>query len=477
MTCARIVCLAAACASLNAASLFADQTVAPTPVRPPAIVHLRSPWLADLRRIAATGDGGRLVAAGFEALADLRVAIGGACCDPSKNYFLLTFVGADAAGTPTLITVIVHDPMPASIEFPGLHGAGHPLYQLFLSDDLTASLQATFAIAHEENPAEKQAGDFAAAIIGHLALPLPLAVRSVSPETARPSAQPFDVAVAFDRIVLPEAGRITLHETVTYADPMRHLSARIALLTRTQSVELEARRQAGAPVDACAALSATLKDRVGETMAGAGCGLFPTDLTACTKKIRETIANAASTYFAAAPACPPDAGAPLVQDVLSVVQDVKTLTSTSTIDNAPAVRYSFGLAAAYIAGIDVDNAHPRAEIRGGRIVSAPFPRQLTMGVVNLTPWGFDAQRPSPSLAERARLVAGVAFSPYFGLTAGGAFAINRYLAIDAGYARLWFDTPKPGESIDAPPTSGNRAAPFDLRSTGAIFLGVAYNFK
>jgi len=71
----------------------------------------------------------------------------------------------------------------------------------------------------------------------------------------------------------------------------------------------------------------------------------------------------------------------------------------------------------------------------------------------------------------------VAFSPYFGVTAGGAFAINRYLAIDAGYARLWFDAPKPGESIDAAPTSANRAAPFDLRSTGAIFLGVAYSFK
>ena len=49
-----------------------------------------------------------------------------------------------------------------------------------------------------------------------------------------------------------------------------------------------------------------------------------------------------------------------------------------------------------------------------------------MGVVNLTPWGYDAQRQSLSVAERARLVAGVAFSPYFGVTAGAAFALNRY---------------------------------------------------
>jgi len=475
MTCARIAGAIALCASLNAVSLFADQTVAPTPVRPPAIVHLGSPWLADLRRLAATGDGGRLVEAAFELLADLRPAIGGACCDPAKHYFLLTFVGADAAGTPTLITVIVHDPMPESIEFPGLHGAGHPLYQLFLADDLTSSLQATFAIAHEENPAEKDTGDFAAAIIGHLALPL--AIQPAASERARPPEAPFDVAVSFGRIVLPEAGRITLRQTVTYADPMRHLAARIASLTRTQRAALEARRQGGAPVGACAAFSTVLKDRVDETMAGAGCGLFPADLAACTKKIREAIASAASAYFAAAPACPPDAGAPLVQEMASAVQDVKTLTSTSVIVNAPVVRYGFGLAAAYIARIGVDTAHPRAELQGGKIVSAPFPRQLTMGVVNLTPWGYDAQRQSPSLAERARLVAGVAFSPYFGVTAGGAFAINRYLAIDAGYARLWFDAPKPGESIDAAPTSANRAAPFDLRSTGAIFLGVAYSFK
>ena len=49
--------------------------------------------------------------------------------------------------------------------------------------------------------------------------------------------------------------------------------------------------------------------------------------------------------------------------------------------------------------------------------------------------------------------------------------------MNAGYARLWFDTPKPGEQIDAAPTAANRGAPFDLRSTGALFVGVSYNFK
>ena len=474
-TVARTVGLVAIGVALTALPSSADQTVAPTLVRPPSIVRLQAPWLSTLRTVAATGDGARLVAAVFELLADLRRAgIASGCCDPARDYFLVSFVGADATGTPALTTVIAHDPMPASAELPGVHGPGHPLYQLFLADDLSASLQATYTIVHEENPGEKAAGDFAALVIGHLALPL--ALRTAAPETANQAA-PFDVAVTFSRVVLPEAGRIALHQTITYTDPMGHLTARIAALDRNRPVSIDAHVQADALAPACAALNTRLHDRVDSIARGAGCGLWPADLTACTKKLREGIAEAASAYFADAPACPIADGAPLVQALLAAVQDVKALTATTAIANAALVRYSFGLAAGYMPRIDVDRAHPRAQLQSGQIVSAPFPRQLTMGVVNLTPWGYDSQRQSPSIGERARLIAGFAFSPYFGVAGGGAFAINRYLAIDGGYARLWFDTPKPGESIGAAPTSANSAAPFELRSIGALFVGVSYNFK
>ena len=131
-TVARTVGLVAIGVALTALPSSADQTVAPTLVRPPSIVRLQAPWLSTLRTVAATGDGARLVAAVFELLADLRRAgIASGCCDPARDYFLVSFVGADATGTPALTTVIAHDPMPASAELPGVHGPGHPLYQLF----------------------------------------------------------------------------------------------------------------------------------------------------------------------------------------------------------------------------------------------------------------------------------------------------------------------------------------------------------
>ena len=476
---ARVVRVAATCALLAIAGIAdADQIVAPTAIRPPSIVGLTTPWTSTLRRVAATGDSRRLVQTAFEALDDLRRAgIGDGCCDPAKDYFLVTFVGADPAGAPALITVLAHDPMPATAALPGVHGAGQPLYEVFLSDDLTSSLQTTYAITHEENPAERQTGAFAAAIIGNIALPL--ATRSqalvANPPAGRPSR--FDVAVAFSRVVLPETGAISLHQTVTSVHPIGHLAARVAAVNRDQQAARETQFERDGTGAACANLSAILKERIDATSAGTACGLWPGDLAACTKTVREDVDRTASAYFSAAPACPIDAGAPLVQEYLAVIQDMKPIASTIAIGNAPLIRYGFGLAAGYIARIDADAARPRARLQGGRIVADPFARQLTMGVVNLTPWGYDRQRQSPALAERARLVAGVAFSPYFGVTAGGAFEINRYLAVNAGYARLWFDTPKPGEQIGLAPTAANNAAPFALQSAGALFFGVSYNFK
>jgi hypothetical protein len=100
-----------------------------------------------------------------------------------------------------------------------------------------------------------------------------------------------------------------------------------------------------------------------------------------------------------------------------------------------------------------------------------------MAAVTLTPWGYDSQTHTPSLRERARFFIGPVLTPYYGLAGGFAFEINRYLAVNTGYARLWFDTPKSGETLGQPPTALNRAEPFDLRSTGACFIGLSYNLK
>jgi hypothetical protein len=475
---ATVVRVAATCVLLTPAlRADADQTVAPTAIRPPSIVELTAPWPAVLRRVAATGDGPRLVQAVFEALHDLqRAGVGDGCCNPSKDYFLVSFVAADPAGAPELITVLAHDPMPATIALPGIHGGDRPIYELFLSDDLTSSLQTTYAITRDENPAVKESGAFAAAVIANIALPLSTRPRAAAAVPSVPDVR-FGVGVAFRRLVLPETGAIIVRETVTMTHPMGHLAARVASLNRDQRAAVQAEEQEDGVPAACAAFSTVVKEQIDATAAGAGCGLWPADLAACTKRVREDVDRIASVYFAAAPRCPIDAGAPFVQEYLAVIQDVKPLAATFPLGNAPLIRYGFGLAAGYLARLEMDAGHPRARLQGGRIVADPFARQLAMGVVNLTPWGYDAQRQAPSIAERARIVAGVAFSPSFGVTAGGAFEINRYLAVNAGYARLWFDAPKPGEQLGSAPSAANSAEPFALRSAGALFLGVSYNFK
>jgi hypothetical protein len=473
---ARVVGLVVTAASLSAAvSAHADQTVAPTPVGPPAIVALSAPWPTILRRIAAGGDRAELVQTVFEALADLRRAgIGEECCDPARNYFLVSFVGADPDGAPQLITVLAHAPMPASTTLPGIHGTRQPLFEIFLSDDLTSSLQTTYAITREENPAQKQTGAFAAAIIANLALPLALAAPAPAAhiQEQRPKTT-FQVAVAFRRVVLPEAGAIEVRQVVTLESPVAHMLGRVAAVHRDRPPSPDADETM-----ACSDFSAAVNEAIDAVASGTACGLWPADLAACSKNLRAASDRTASAYFAApSPGCRLDAGAPVVQEYLAAIQDVKPISATIAIGNAPLIRYGFGLAAAYVARVDEDANHPRVRLQGNRIVADPFARQLTMGVVNLTPWGYDSQRPSPSLAERARLVAGVAFSPSFGVTMGGAFAINRYLAVNAGYARLWFDAPKPGEQIGAAPSPENAAQPFALRSTGALFFGVSYTFK
>jgi len=455
----------------------ADQTVAPTAVRPPSIVELRAPWLTVLRRVAASGDGTHLVQAVFEALHDLqRAGLGDGCCNPSKDYFLVTFVAADPAGAPVLVTVLAHEPMPDTTVLPGMHGKDRPVYEVFLSDDLTASLQTTYAISREENPAARESGAFAAAVIANIALPLSTRPRAAAAHTPDPEVR-FGVGVAFRRLVLPETGAILVRQTVTLTHPMGHLAARVASVNLEQRVTLQTHEQDDAASAACAAFSTLVREQIDAAAAGAGCGLWPADLAACAKRVREEVDRIASAYFASAPRCPIDTGAPFVQEYLSVIQDVKPLTAAFPLGNAPLIRYGFGLAAGYMAHLEMDSGLPRTRLQGARIVADPFARQLAMGVVNLTPWGYDAQRQAPSMAERARIVVGAAFSPAFGVTAGGAFAINRYLAVNAGYVRLWFDAPKPGEQIGSAPSAANSTEPFTLTSAGALFFGVSYNFK
>lgn len=459
----------------------AQQTVSPIIVRSETI-KMHEPWLANLRRVAATGSSDRLARAAQEMLEDLaKLGFDSQCCDLSKNYFLITFTSYDAEGTPGLTLVLIHSPVPGSNELPGLHGERGPqLYELFLSDESgSAKLNSLYTVTHEENPADRQLSDFVSTVVGKVALPAaarPLAGRAAV--TPPPPAPPTNaVAVQLSRVILPETGKIAVRSTVRYSNLATHARALTMSLNAEQKAELVLRYENGPPQPACTALSEQLAKAIDTSLSTAPCGIWIVDVGACGKKINDDLARTATISMAGTSTCPVDIASRQLQGYAAVAQDMKPLTASTTLANSALVRIGYGLGVGYIAHIGIDNDHPRAQIQSGKIAADPFGRQLTMGVVNLTPWGYDSQRSSPSARERARLFVGPLFSPNFGVAGGFGFDINRYVALTIGYARLWFDTPKPGEKLDQAPSEPNKAAPFELRSTGAAFFGASYNLK
>jgi hypothetical protein len=151
------------------------------------------------------------------------------------------------------------------------------------------------------------------------------------------------------------------------------------------------------------------------------------------------------------------------------------VSGTTALTNQPRDRYSFGLASGYISSIGDMTDHPRVSIQNNTVASNPFPRSITMGVVNLPLWGYDASRFEMSWAERIRPFVGVPFAPDFGFAVGGSYAFTRTLAVNVGWARLWYDEPGDNEHLGMAPV--NPDEPFQLASTGVVFVAAGFNFK
>ena len=112
-------------AMLGSANVRAQQAVAPVLVQPAASVALHGPHLATLRRLAAVGDSLRIAGAARELLDDLDITkFSRVCCNYRRDFFLLVFTAPDSGGTPQVVPVLLHDPMPDSSELPGIDGSG-----------------------------------------------------------------------------------------------------------------------------------------------------------------------------------------------------------------------------------------------------------------------------------------------------------------------------------------------------------------
>jgi hypothetical protein len=194
----------------------------------------------------------------------------------------------------------------------------------------------------------------------------------------------------------------------------------------------------------------------------------------CVKRLKSALADALETAKTD-DRCTADQARDVVGAFQSDLQlDMFKASGSTAIVNQPLQRYSFGIATGYIAAISSDPSRPRVQIQNGKIAVNPLSRSLALGVVNLPLWGYDRTAPEMTRRERLRPFVAMAFAPYFGAAAGFSCAVNRYLAANIGFARLWYDAPKDGERIDQPPV--DKSAPFTLAVSNAIFVAAAYTF-
>ena len=497
-------------------SAFAQQTIAPKQLFR-GTVERDAPWLALLREANMQGSQEKLLSVVTEFLADLSKAeeisdplakasqpVG--CCDQRRYVFQVAFLQSEAADAP-LVRLFVHRNGLTRGVLPGIHGAEEPLFDVFLAEALSVRLDTVYQSEPVEDPLAEQSAGFVKLVLGKLALPIGLetittrvtrvmGVETRGTENQRMRSTRPPLAVTLSRVDLPSRrAKVTISHSVFVTDPAEQIRAQAHWVADTalrraivsaalgdvppDTPEFEAEVRAGqAAYASCSLMAAGISDGAVKALEGAECSPLKADPASCFRIVEDAIAQAYESAAGQPGSCPAGDAFPLVRRFLSIVPPkLSPAQGSVVVMNAPKTRWSFGLSTAFIAAIETDNEKPRTKISGGRIVVDPFHRVLAMGVVNFTPAGFDPESVQLTARERFRLFGGVAFAPHFGATGGVAWSFNRYLGANVGYALLVYDTPKPGEAVDSEPSAGNRAAPFDLASTHALFAGFTFNLK
>lgn len=452
-----------------------------------------SRWLSLLRVMYQRGDSAKLVetAALFLDDAGSRVTLpgGGVCCNYRRNHILVLFVATDAQGKATLVHVLVHDPPVENGALPGLEGPDDPLLEIFLAEDDTVRIQGFYDVERVEDPTVRQTTDFVTTVISKAVFPVALGnLPEVANNVAILGGGAGNTTTAYwltlSAVELPyKRAKLVGHHTIAVTDPVEHMTwtvaaiagefrlsqARVAL-DRAMAPTINLR--AAVPQLVCNDLTAATAMRLTDTLSSDVCRNSIVDLTDCLKQLKSDLTAA---FVEGSQACSAEDARKAVSAFVPVLTPATTVVGTVSLTNAPLQRYSFGLASGYLTGIAFDASKPRAQISGNKIQPNPFNRSLTMAVINLPVWGYNSSTFEPSVRERLpRPFIGFPFTPYFGVSTGASLLLKRPLALNFGWAWLWYDTPKTSETVGEAPV--NVAEPFGLAHAGAWFLGVGYNF-
>ncbi len=455
-------------------------------------VNMKSAWLTTLRERAAAGDTERLATTVGEFLDDLRfgptaATLQGArfpiaCCDYKTNYYVVMFVSTNAEGKPALVHVLAHHPHPEGAVLPGLKGAEKPLYEIFVTEDPATQINGSYEIQRVEDPALKQLSDFVPLVVKSVVLPGAIATAGTGGEamaldagTSKVAPRPFKYSVTVSSVQFTHArGKLTGKHTVVINQPIRHLKSATALIAEQLRSNCQVMMYSASNSNkaGCSSLVTEAEKVAVASLDAEVCRYSLADLSECLKKSKADLAEAFKK-FAVSSGRGEDEVRGVYTAFATALADPARITGTTTLENQPPQRISFGLATGYLAQIDAKAARPRTSVQNGKIAPSPFSRSISMAIVNLPLWGYDPTRFEPTLRERIKPFAGVAFGSHFGVTTGVSWSFTRTLSANVGFGRIWYDTPKADEQIDAAPI--NRNAPFELASANAWFVAVGFS--
>ena len=415
----------------------------------------------------------------------LLKSIPGGRFDLSRDYVLLVWEHTLPTDTdPVLLTAVIHDNgvEPYANVLPGLkRGNGAKLLEVFITSNPDPSIASYYVSKPLPDPLLAQIPDVVDKFLGPLFTRLEAngEIRLARPSPAPGALQPAATLFALVRDVrLPEsrAGievKISaslpgsIGETLKEAEA--NLKRRGFAITTAQDKAL---------TDALTAMT---------NAAAVSCAGSP---RACREALHDAVTSAVRPIIRDPANDPqrPDVRA-LESALHAAIDEFKatTVSGTVSLDNVPLTHFGFGLVSAFAARRFGDDQ--RATIDSNKVSAAPLPRALQIVAFNVSPRGYQAKT-TRRWNPRAFLqfFAGVVFAPDIGVAGGASFMLLSNLGVNIGYAHLFIS--KPGHDLQigadlSEKTAGGefkyaedvRRDPLEAGRSGALFLGVSYNFK
>jgi hypothetical protein len=391
--------------------------------------------------------------------------------DLTRSITIVVWAGTDGIGPSVLRRLTLPEPSsyPESLDLPGLRTSRLPcLYEVLLSLDERARLVSQYTFTREDNPILAQIPVVAEKLSGPLFGLLAAVGGPVAAERSQVAALPLYASA--NRIAVPfERASIKVKSVAVVPTTVARWSEEVHALALSIRLKDVARSVAGRAYvnDMETASIATAED----------CRVSAASPPQCLEKFAYAFDTVYTSRTVPTPAAE-DLKAINVADakfreLVSSLQPEK-IERTLDLRNRPTTHLSLGLgtAVAFHGSVDKD----RVKVNdAGNLVADPLPRLLTMVVLNWSPAGYDADAPTPQMAERVRpFVAGVV-TPDPGVSVGASLLVVRGLALSGGFAVLLTRGLRPGDEVGKPPA--DTGDPLDFSHATVWFAGLSYNFK